>query len=110
MNATNPLYAKKKLQSIRSTQLGLSDALAKIHPLKPEIQFDWGDIFYLDTDMLVYATAFMTLSMDDLNAAAAEVARNLMEMKYKDIMAALGNHPIPVSAGYGVPTYWSEAV
>ncbi len=111
MNATNPLYAKKKLQFYPFNSVGRIDVLAKIYPLKPgEIQFDWGDIFYLDTDMLVYATAFMTLSMDDLNAAAAEVARNLMEMKYKDIMAALGNHPIPVSAGYGVPTYWSEAV
>ena len=46
--------------------------------------------------MLVYATAFMTLSGDDLNAGAADVIRNLMEMKYKDVMAALGSHPIPV--------------
>ena len=46
--------------------------------------------------MLVYATAFMTLSGDDLNAGAADVVRNLMEMKYKDVMTALGSHPIPV--------------
>ena len=68
--------------------------------------FDWQDIFYLDTDMLVYATAFMTLSGDDLNAGAADVIRNLMEMKYKDVMAALGSHPIPVSGDSGIPTTW----
>ena len=68
--------------------------------------FDWQDIFYLDTDMLVYATAFMTLSGDDLNAGAADVVRNLMEMKYKDVMTALGNHAIPVDGNANIPFHW----
>ena len=111
MNATNPLYAKKKLQFYPFKSIGRIDVLAKVYPLKPgQIQFDWADVLYLDTDMLVYATAFMTLAGDDLNASAAEVARNMMEMKYRDIMAALGNHPIPIHTDSSIPRTWHEAV
>jgi hypothetical protein len=107
LNATDPNYAKKKLLFYPVTAIGSVNILARVYPLAPgAIQFDWGDIFYLDTDMLVYATAFMTLSGDDLNAGAADVVRNLMEMKYRDITAALGNHPIPVRGDSSIPFYW----
>lgn len=109
LNATDLQYHTKKLQFYPATSAGKINVLARVYPraMPASFQnFDWGDIFYLDTDMLTYATAFMTLSGDDLNAGAAEVIRNLMEMKYKDIMAALGNHPIPVSGDSGIPFYW----
>lgn len=111
MNTTNANYRLRKLQFYPITSVGNMQVLAKVYPLvPPATQFDWADTFYLDKDMLVYATAYMTLAMDDLNASAADVVRNLMEMKYKDVMAALAKHPIPLSASSSVPNYWSERV
>lgn len=109
MNSVNPLYDLRKLQVYPITSTGNLNVLAKYYPLvPPATQFDWGDRFYLDQDMLTYATAYMTLAMDDLNAGAADVVRNLMEMKYKDVMAALAKHPIPVSGNSTIPNYWAE--
>jgi hypothetical protein len=109
LNASDSAYAKKKLQFYPLTAKGPVNVLAKVYPLiPPAIDFDWDQIFYLDKDMLVYATAFMTLSGDDLNASAADVARNLMEMKYKDVMHALASHGIPVEGYSGIPMQWSE--
>jgi hypothetical protein len=111
LNATDPDYPKRKLLFYPSTAAGKINVLAKIYPLKVgAIQFDWQDIFYLDKDMLVYATAFMTLSGDDLNAGAADVIRNLMEMKYRDVTSALSKHPIPVRGDSSIPFYWHSPV
>ena len=107
LNATDPDYVKRKLLFYPATSTGFINVLARIYPLiPPKIQFAWDDVFHLDKDMLVYATAFMTLSGDDLNAGAADVIRNMMEMKYKDITAALGGHPIPVRGDASIPYYW----
>jgi hypothetical protein len=111
MNATDPDYPKKKLLIYPAAASGKLNVVAKVYPLAPNaIQFDWQDVFYLDKDMLVYATAFMTLSGDDLNAGAADVVRNLMEMKYKDVTAALGSHPIPVRGDSSIPHQWHSPV
>ena len=110
MNATDPDYPLKKLIVYPPTSAGRLNVVAKIYPLGINaINFDWQDVFYLDKDMLVYATAFMTLSGDDLNAGAADTVRNLMEMKYKDVTAALASHPIPVRGGTNIPFYWQTA-
>lgn len=107
MNATDPDYVKKKLLIYPSSAVGQLNVVAKVYPLGPTaFEFDWTDTFYLDKDMLVYATAFMTLSGDDLNAGAADVVRNLMEMKYRDVTAALGSHPIPIRGDQSIPFYW----
>jgi hypothetical protein len=109
LNASDATYTGKKLQFYPITSIGSVNVLAKVYPLvPPAVEFDWEQIFFLDKDMLVYATAFMTLSGDDLNAGAADTVRNLMEMKYKDVIAALASHDIPVEGGAGVPTYWFE--
>lgn len=109
MNVTDANYRLRKIKVYPATSTGSLDVLAKIYPLvPPAVTFDWGDIFYLDRDLLAYATAYMTLSMDDLNAGAADVVRNLMEMKYKDIMNALARHPIPINTNSSIPNYWSE--
>lgn len=102
--ATDGDYRLKKIMVYPVTSLGNINVLAKEYPLvPPAIQFDWSQEFFLDQDMLVYATAFMTLSGDDLNAGAADVIRNLMEMKYRDVLAALSSHPIPID-DWTVPT------
>jgi len=109
MNATEIDYAKRKIMVYPPTAQGKLNIAAKVYPLKVgAIQFDWEDVFYLDKDMLVYATAFMTLSGDDLNAGAAEVVRNMMEMKYKDVTASLGSHPIPIRGDANIPHYWQS--
>jgi hypothetical protein len=108
LNATDPNYVGRKLQFYPFTAVGKLNILARVYPVTPPTTLDFDDTLYLDKDMLVYATAFMTLSGDDLNAGAAEVARNLMEMKYKDVTAQLANHPLPVYSGTNIPRYWQE--
>lgn len=109
LNATNVNYAQRKLQFYPKASIGNIDVSAKIYPLLPsQTQFDWADVFYLDRDLLAYATAYMTLAGDDLNAGAADVVRNLMEMRYKDVISALAKHPIPLRASASIPSSWSE--
>ncbi len=80
LNATNANYRKRKLLFYPAIATGKVNVLAKVYPLvPPALTFDWGDVLYLDKNLLVYATAYMTLSGDDLNAGAADVVRNLME-------------------------------
>lgn len=103
LRATDPDYRLKKILIYPVTSIGDVNVLAKEYPMiPPAVQFNWDQEFFLDKDMLVYATAFMTLSGDDLNAGAADVVRNLMEMKYRDVLSALSSHPIPIT-DYGVP-------
>jgi hypothetical protein len=107
--ATDVDYRLKKILVYPLTSIGGLNVLAKEYPLvPPAIQFDWSQEFFLDKDMLVYATAFMTLSGDDLNAGAADVVRNLMEMKYRDVLAALSSHPIPITVTEDIPTTFTE--
>lgn len=109
MNATNANYAGRKIQFYPATSIGDIQVLAKVYPLTyPATEFDWEDELHLDKNLLAYATAYMTLSGDDLNAGAADVVRSLMEMTYRDIMAALAKHPIPLSSNSSIPNYWSE--
>jgi hypothetical protein len=110
LNASNPSYKRRKLQFYPITAVGQVNVLAKVYPLvPPAVEFDWEQEFFLDKDLLVYATAYMTLSGDDLNASAADVVRNLMEMKYKDVIASLAKHPINVQGtSVRIPNYWQE--
>lgn len=108
LNAKKPNYAARKLQFYPFTAVGKVDVLTRVYPVTPPATLDFDDTLYLDKDMLVYATAFMTLSGDDLNAGAEEVVRNLMEMKYKDVTAQLANHPLPVYSGTNIPRHWQE--
>ena len=111
MNATEADYETRKILVYPAGSSWKLNIVAKVYPLSPSAdQFDWADVFYLDKDMLVYATAFMTLSGDDLNAGAADVVKNLMEMKYKDVTASLGSHPIPVRGDSSIPFYWHSPV
>ena len=110
LNASNPAYPKWKLQFYPLTAVGSINVLAKVYPLvPPAVAFDWAQVFYIDEDLLAYATAYMTLSGDDLNAGSADVVRNLMEMRYKDVMGALAKHPISITAGGpAIPNRWTE--
>lgn len=105
LSATDADYALKKIKVYPVTSIGSINVLAKEYPLiPPATQFDWGQEFFLDKDMLVYATAFMTLSGDDLNAGAADVVQNLMEMRYRDVLSSLSSHPIPIDTPFNPAT------
>jgi hypothetical protein len=110
LNASNPNYKRRKLQFYPVTAVGQVNVLAKVYPLvPPEVTFNWEQEFFLDKDLLVYATAYMTLSGDDLNAGAADIVRNLMEMRYKDVISALSKHAISVAGDAPrIPRYWQE--
>jgi hypothetical protein len=109
LHATNTKYAKRKLQIYPKTTIGFIDVHAMIYPIV-SANNDWEDntSMELDRDMLAYGTAFMTLAADDLNPQGATVAQGLMEMRFRDIVAKLSNHKLPISGRSGIPTQWSE--
>lgn len=110
LTTTHANYGKRKLQFYPLTSVGFVDVRARVYPLvPPAIEFDWEDVLYLDRDMLAYGTAYMTLAGDDLNPGSAEIARGLMETRYKDIVASLASHDVVVSRGIDIPRHWSTS-
>jgi hypothetical protein len=107
LNVLNPLYATKRIFVMPKTSTGKINVFAKFYPVQNDA-WDWQDTFYMDRDMLVYGTAWATLSTDDLNAAAADMAKNMMEMRYKDILAQFASHEISFGSGgrSGIPNEW----
>lgn len=109
LNATfDANFATKRIVFYPMTSTGLVNVFARFYPNQDEA-WDWGDTMYLDRDMLAYATAYMTLSGDDLNPGAADANRSLMESRFKDIMSNLSSHEILVgSARGGIPEQWTD--
>ena len=107
----DPNYAMKRLYILPKTATGYINVFAKFYP-KLNDEWDWQDVFYLDRDMLVYGTAWATLSSDDLNAAAADTAKNMMEMRYRDITAQFASFDITFGSGgrSGIPNEWLVGV
>lgn len=104
LHVTHTHYAKRKLQFYPKASTDIVNIRARIYPVN---EWGWDDVIYLDKNLLVYATAFFTLSSDDLNPNAADTQRQLMEITFDDVMDALGRHPIVVSGNVGVPTEWT---
>lgn len=84
------------------------DIYARFYPSAIATQADKEAELFLDKDMLVYGTAFLALSANDLNPQAAEINRNLMEGRFNDIIATLSVSDITLEGRYDVPTEWSE--
>jgi hypothetical protein len=110
LNVMDPNYPLKRMFVLPKTSTGFINVFAKFYPVLNDA-WDWQDTFYLDRDMLVYGTAWATLSSDDLNAAAADVAKNMMEMRYRDIQSQFASFDIEFSgSGYsGIPDQWLVA-
>lgn len=107
--ATDTNFIKRKIQFYPVTSVGFVNILAVVYPLvPPALQFDWEDIWHLDRSLLVYATAFMTLVGDDLNANAANVVRGMMNDKFNDVKTAISRIPKAVDVSTGWPTQWEE--
>lgn len=102
-------YVKRKLKIYPVTATGSLDVHARIYPVTPPaLDWDWEDpIMYLDKDMLVYATAFMALIGNSLNPDAANVCKELMEMKFNTITAGLSSQPIPIEHSDSIPSEWT---
>jgi hypothetical protein len=108
LHVTHASYAKRKLQFYPVTATSTLDIRAREYPIiPPALQWDWEDTMYMDRDILMQSTAFMTLSGE--NADAAQIVRAMMDDKYSDIRAAIAQHPMRVSGSARVPTTWTEA-
>lgn len=103
---TSANYLDRYLQFWPKTSTGYVDVCARVYPKKRITPWAWDDILPLDHDMLVCGTAFLTLSSDDINPGAADAQRNMMEMRYKDILASFANQPIALKPGNSIPTDW----
>lgn len=98
-------FALKKLQFYPVTAVGYVNVRAKIYPLDAGESFVPSDEVHLDKDLLTYATAFMTLAIEDLNPNAANVCKGLMDVRYKDILSALAARQVSLGQG---PTYLTD--
>jgi hypothetical protein len=106
---THANYVERKLKIYPILATGSLDIHARVYPVAPPaLDWDWEDTMYLDKDMLVYATAFMALIGNSLNPDAANVCKELMEMKFNTITAGLAGQPIPIEGDSSIPTQWSE--
>jgi hypothetical protein len=67
----------------------------------------WDDVMDLDEDMLTHATAWMTLSSDDINSNAAQDQQNLADDRFQEITAALARRKMtPSPSGASIPNQW----
>jgi hypothetical protein len=105
---TSQYYENRLLQFWPKTATDYVNVHARVYPRENGVAWDWSDEIHLDHDMMVCGTAWHTLASDDINPGAQDAQRNLMEMRYKDILAAFANQPIAMHAGTGIPTRWSE--
>lgn len=105
---TSSTYANRLLQMWPKTSTGFINVLARVYPRTNETP-TWADadVMDLDHDMLVCGTAWHTLASDDINPGAQDAQRNMMEMRYKDIIASFANQPIPLNGNTSrVPNQW----
>lgn len=100
-------YDNRFLQIWPKQTTGFINVCARVYPLANGRPWDWSDEMPLDHDMLVCGTAWHTLASDDINPGAQDAQRNMMEMRYKDILAAFANQPIGVHGGTNIPMTWT---
>ena len=102
--ATDANYVKRRLQFWPKEATGVVQVQARVYPTS----IDWDTLLEIDKDILVHGTAFQKLIGDDLNPAAAEAQRILMEMRFEDVTTALAKRPIAVTGGSSVPLDWYQ--
>ncbi len=106
MAVTNTLFENRYLQFYPKTTTEWVNVCARVYPKVNGQEWDMDDEVHLDHDMMVCGTAWHTLASDDINPGAQDAQRNMMEMRYKDILAALSNQPVVASSSNGIPTDW----
>lgn len=103
---TSPYYDNRYLQFWGKATTEYVNVVARVYPKANGVPWDWADEVPLDHDMLVCGTAYLTLVGDDINPGAADAQRTMMEMRYRDVLAALANQPIPLRGHNDIPTDW----
>lgn len=103
---TDTNYDNRYLQFWPKTSTAYVNVVARVYPKANGVPWDWADEMPLDHDMLVCGTAYMTLSSDDINPSAADAQRSMMEMRYRDILAALSDQPLPIRGNTTIPNDW----
>lgn len=108
LHVSDANYEGCKLQFYPKTATGFINVWTMLYPLLPEQEgWAWSDVLYLDRGLLVYATAFATLSGDDLNPEAKNVCEGMMNERYGDIMNNMSEQPIPIKTRDDVPSRWT---
>lgn len=103
---TDANYDNRYLQFWPKTTTDYVNVVARVYPKASGVPWDWADEMPLDADMLVCGTAYMTLSSDDINPGAADAQRSMMEMRYRDILAALADQPLALRGNNTIPNEW----
>lgn len=104
---TSAFFANRYIQCYPLTSTAYVNVCARVYPRENGQAWAPDDYMYLDHDMLVCGTAWHTLASDDINPGAQDAQRNMMEMRFKDIIATYANQPIAVGAGRAqIPNEW----
>ena len=108
----DPDYQFKRIQIIPPTTTGKIVICWRHYP-RPfgtdgkMTPWEWDDIMDLDEDILVHSTAWMTLSADDINTAAAQDQQHLVDDRFQEIMSNLSRRKMtPNRTGGGIPYNW----
>lgn len=99
-------YAGKKIKVYPVTATGDIDVRARYHPLTAGSEWTGATVVDMDRDLLVFGTAYVALSGDDLNPTAKIDVQGMMDGRYKDIQNSLANQKTSYAENPDVPNYW----
>lgn len=95
-------YQGKRLQFWPRTATTTLQVCTRLDPTP----FNFNDETYMDRDVLVAGTAWLTLLGDDLNPAAAEGHKQFMDERFSTIIKALALQPTTTAGRPPVPNDW----
>lgn len=108
----DPDFQWKRIQIIPPTATGNIVIVWRHYPrnfstMGQQEPWKWEDVMDLDDQMLVHATAWMTLSHDDINSNATQDQQNLADDRFNEITVNLARRKMtPNAQGGGVPYNW----
>ena len=106
MNASEPSYRGKKIRIIPVTATGDINVRARFHPLPNGGEWLLATELEFDRDLLVFGTAYVALSGDDLNPQAKADVQQMMDGRYKDIQHSLANQHTARERSSDIPRSW----
>src|SRR5262245_31861385 len=99
-------YNEKKIRIFPLTSTGFINVRARHHPLPEGTEWLATTIIALDRDLVVFGTAYMALSGDDLNPQAKADVQGMMDVRYKDIMNSMANQKTALGEYSSIPDRW----
>jgi hypothetical protein len=106
MNSGEVDFASKKIRIFPVTSTGRIQVRARHHPLPPNEEWNVDVPIALDRDLIVFGTAYVALSGDDLNPQAKADVQAMMDSRYRDIMNSISNQRIALSERATIPGNW----